>query len=139
MSLIFNDITEDMLQDVHVGRIFFKANDRFQEYVKEWEERQGGDLLLNTVLLNTEHKGRGYNVYIKNEMEHDIGIKRRLNFLSAVWTKEELVGGTANLSKLANRQLMATAAPLREYNGKTYQDLNNWVDKGVATPDVIPF
>jgi hypothetical protein len=103
-----------------------------------FENPNTGNLIIKSKVLNTEHSGKDYTVFIRGNPERMPEKKIKANFLKAFWTTDELMTKKAQLSKIVGRKYSVTASAPREYKGQMYQNVDGFVDLGVPEIAVNP-
>lgn len=98
------------------------------------ENPSNGNIILKVQALTSEHKGQDTEIFITTK-DNPASKKRRAQFFNefiakGVWTKADLLAGTAELKKLLGRVLTAKSE-LRESNGKKYQNWGDLQDEGL--------
>jgi hypothetical protein len=126
-----DDITINDLNNDFPPQPIFQAKQVIELMCTDhFENPQSGNLLVKCKVLNTEHQGKDYTVFIKGHPEKMPEKKKKAAFLKAFWSEQELLSKQAQLSKIVGRKFSAVAQPPREYKGKIYQDIENFIDLG---------
>lgn len=109
--------------------IIFNAGEVIEFLCLDFNETKNGAAILNCKVLSGENAGKTHTIFLNNH-ETPTAKKNRVQFLLAFWSKEELIAGENKRSKLINRKFTVVASAPRDYEGKTYQDLRQFVDLG---------
>lgn len=128
----FFDFSE---QDLDLADYFFTGGEVVEFVCLDFNETKNKSLVLDCRVLTGEHAGKSKQIWIDSR-ENNISKKNRVQFGLAFWSKEELIAKTFHPSKLVNRKFSAVAAPTREHEGKTFQNISNFVDIGPFVGDV---
>ena len=127
----FLDVTSADLHTDFPPQPLFQAR-QVVEFVctSHFENPQTGNLMVKCKVLNTEHQGKEYTVFIKGLAEKMPERKKKAAFLKAFWSEDDLLNKKAQLSKIVGRKFSAVAQAPREYQGRIYHDIGNFVDLG---------
>lgn len=101
------------------------------------ENATNGNIILKVTVLSEEHKGAETEIFLTTK-DNPASKKRRAQFFNAfinsgVWKKEDLISGAAELKALLGHAITVTS-DLREHQGKSYQNWNDFQDCGLQTP-----
>lgn len=101
-----------------------------------------GAIKLELKVETTDHAGKILEIAVFKPKAKDGKIspaskKSWVEFLLAFFTKEEILAGKVDFTKLTGQKIQFTAGEARENNGKTNQYYNNY--KLVVEADAIPF
>jgi len=77
--------------------------------------------------VNTgEHKNKVHLLFIRKADKRGYS-----SFMQAFWKREDILEKKAKPSSLIGKSFRAVPSPLKEYQGKMYQSLENFLDMGI--------
>ena len=121
----FFDISEE---DLNMPEYLIFEPGEVQLLIQDYkQDNEKGYLMVVSKVLSGEHEGSIHQFFIRKKAKRSF-----VPFVKAFWTREEILGGKMEPTKLIGRTVNVIADAPREYKGKMFQDFSKYVDLGIV-------
>jgi hypothetical protein len=131
-----NDFFDCAVEDLELPSILMFTVGDAVEFTILADIRQDNEKcqLVIPCRVNTgEHKNKVHLMFVRKADKRGYA-----SFMQAFWKREDVLGKNAKPSELIGRSFRAVPSKLREYQGKQFQNLENFIDLGLSVDSSKP-